>query len=107
MLSASLYITVCSARNRVRARLRRLREPRYFVGAVAGAAYLYFSIFARMRTSSRASARRRGPNAAAPPAVMEALIRSGPALAGMLLLAATVLGWLMPFDSGLLDFSES
>jgi ABC-2 type transport system permease protein len=108
MLSASLYITVCSARNRVRARLRRLREPRYFVGAVAGAAYLYFSIFARMRTSSRASAaRRRGPNAAAPPAVMEALIRSGPALAGMLLLVATVLGWLMPFDSGLLDFSES
>ena len=30
----------CSARNRVRVRLRRLREPRYLIGAIVGAAYL-------------------------------------------------------------------
>jgi len=36
MLFASLYIIVCSARNRLRVRLRRLREPRYLFGAIAG-----------------------------------------------------------------------
>ena len=54
MLSASLYIIVCSARNRLRVRLRRLREPRYLIGALAGAAYLYFSIFARVWGHERA-----------------------------------------------------
>src|SRR5213594_253385 len=36
MLSASLYIIFCSARNRIRVRLRRLREPQYLFGAIAG-----------------------------------------------------------------------
>ena len=49
MLGASLYVIVCSARNRLRMRLRRLREPRYLAGAVVGAAYLYFSFFGRLR----------------------------------------------------------
>jgi len=106
MLSASLYIIVCSARNRVRARLRRLREPRYLLGAVAGAAYLYFSFFSRMRGANRAAERRRR-GAPASPAAMQLLYASGPALAGILMLAATIVSWLMPFDSGLLDFSEA
>ena len=64
MFSASLYIIVCSARNRLRVRLRRLREPRYLIGAIVGAAYLYFSFFARFRASRKhrrgaAGARRR------------------------------------------------
>jgi ABC-2 type transport system permease protein len=106
MLSASLYIIVCSARNRVRARLRRLREPRYLLGAVAGAAYLYFSFFSRMRGVNRAAERRRH-GAPASPAAMQLLYASGPALTGILMLAATIVSWLMPFDSGLLDFSEA
>ena len=40
MLSASLYITVCTTRNRLRVRLRRLREPRYLLGAIVGPAVL-------------------------------------------------------------------
>jgi ABC-2 type transport system permease protein len=106
MFSASVYIIVCTARNRLRVRLRRLREPRYLIGAIAGAAYLYFSIFARMRGGYQSSARRR-QRSAAPPAVLQALYASGPALTGIVLLVGTVLGWVMPFDSGLLDFSEA
>jgi len=60
MFSASLYIIVCSFRNRARVRLQRLRQPRYFVGAIAGAAYLYFSFFARFRASRSSVARRSG-----------------------------------------------
>ena len=36
MLNASFYIAWCSTKNRVRVRLRRLREPRYLIGAIAG-----------------------------------------------------------------------
>ena len=59
MLSASLYIIVCTARNRLRVRLRRLREPRYLIGAIVGSAYLYFAVFNRgagRRTASAAPA---------------------------------------------------
>ena len=72
VIGASLYIIVCSARNRVRLRLRRLREPRYLLGAMAGSAYLYFSIFRFGRPSrfggvplGRGAARRGRPAAAA------------------------------------------
>ena len=72
MFVASLYIVVCGVKNRVRKRLRRLREPRYLLGAIAGAAYLYFAIFARMRTGNVSGARRRGSGA--PPAEVMAVL---------------------------------
>ena len=104
MLSASLYIITCSARNRLRLRLRRLRQPRYLIGAVVGAAYLYFSVFARMR-SRGGLVRRRSAPAAEP---MLAALRAGaPAAAGLALLAMTAISWILPFDSGLLDFSQA
>ncbi len=78
MISASLYIIVCSARNRLRTRLRRLREPRYLLGAVAGAAYLYFSFFSRMRSANRAAERRQRSVPASPAAMQAAVcLRAG------------------------------
>ncbi len=106
MLSASLYIIVCSARNHLRVRLRRLREPRYLIGAIVGVAYIYFSFFARFRVS-RASAARRNARQAQLPATMAALMASGPALAGLALMVVTAASWVMPFDSGLLEFSDA
>ena len=105
MIAASLYIVVCSARNRARMRLRRLREPRYLVGAIAGAAYVYFSFFARLRTA-RVGPRRR--SAAATPIVLASAMRAGAAgLVGLALFAVTVAAWVLPFDSGLLAFSDA
>jgi putative ABC exporter len=111
MISASVYIIVCSARNRLRRRLRRLREPRYLIGAVVGIAYFYFAFFARMRgrvaadtARSRTLNRRRvNPNAVN----TAALIASGPALAGVAFLVLSIVAWILPFDSGLLDFSPA
>ena len=103
MLGASLYIIGCSAKNRVRVRLRRLREPRYLIGAMVGAAYLYFSVFARMGRR-RGSVGQRGTP---PPAMLDALRTGAPAAVGLALLAATTISWVLPFDSGLLDFSQS
>ena len=107
MLGASLYIIVCSARNRLHVRLRRLREPRYLLGGIAGVAYIYFGFFARMRSSSGSATGRRAPGASGMPAGLSMLAATGPAIVGVLLLGATALAWLVPVNSGLLDFSES
>ena len=36
-----LYLTLCSLRNRVRVRLKRLKEPRYLIGTVVALAYFW------------------------------------------------------------------
>ena len=109
MLSASLYIILCSARNRLRVRLRRLREPRYLAGAVVGAAYIYFSFFARLRGTRSSVARNRARrNRGGPPIdQVPGLVAAAPAFSGMVLLLIAALGWVAPFESGLLEFSEA
>jgi hypothetical protein len=102
MFSASLYIVACTAKNRLRVRLRRLREPRYLIGGLAGAAYLYFAVFLRL-TGARGR-RSRQPISAG--SLLSAY--SGAAgFAGAGLLLAAVLAWILPSDSGLLAFSEA
>jgi putative ABC exporter len=108
MLAASVYIIVCTARNRLRQRLRRLREPRYLIGAVVGAAYLYFTFFARVRMARSGADRRRSARITRPPLLVLSAIRGAmPGVIGLALLAITAVAWILPFDSGLLDFSES
>ena len=106
MLSVSLYIIVCSAKNRIRRRLQRLREPRYLIGAIVGVAYMYFSFFARMRGArgSIASGRRRSGR---PPELPAFLVQAGGSLAGLGLFALAVLSWLLPFNSSMLEFSDA
>jgi hypothetical protein len=105
-LNASLYIILCTARNRLRVRLRRLREPRYLIGAIVGAAYIYFSFFARFR-ASRASASRRQARGGQPPAAIGAIAAAGPAMAGLAIMAVSAASWILPFNSGLLEFSDA
>jgi hypothetical protein len=106
VLSASLYIIVCSTRNRIRVRLRRLREPRYLIGAIVGAAYIYFSFFARFRASNASAARRRARSTQLPESVTQ-LLASAPAFGGLILMVVAACAWLFPVDSGLLDFSDA
>ncbi len=102
MLSATLYVIVCSARNRARMRLRRLREPRYLLGAIAGVAYLVFAILMRERAFLT-----RGEEASAAPAAATAAGFAGPYLGGALLALLSLVSWVLPFGSGLLDFSKA
>ncbi|MEP7308176.1 MAG: putative ABC exporter domain-containing protein [Acidobacteriota bacterium] len=101
MLSASLYIIICTARNRLLMRVRRLREPRYLIGAIAGAAYFYFAVFRRMGRGGG-----RGRSSFSPSAL---LARYGGAagFAGVGLLLLAALAWIVPAESGLLAFSEA
>jgi ABC-2 type transport system permease protein len=98
VIRASLYIIVCSARNRVIRRLRRLREPRYIVGAVAAGAYLLVNIFGSTR------ARREG----APPELPADLESILPSLVGVFLLGIAAAAWFLPSSGGgVVDFSEA
>jgi hypothetical protein len=105
MLRATLFIVACSAKNRVRRRLRRLREPRYLVGAIVGMVYLAFVVFGRLVGTRAAMARhgRTGGSAALLPAFGTA----GPAFAGLALLALAAGSWLLPANSALLAFTPS
>src|SRR5438093_1128273 len=105
MLSASLYIMACSARNRLRVRMRRLREPRYLVGAIVGAAYLYFSFFARLRSRSALSRTRGGAGGRA--TSVSQLLQSGSGTVAALFLVGAAIGWILPFNSAMLDFSDA
>ena len=103
MLSASLYITVCTTRNRLRVRLRRLREPRYLLGAIVGLAYLYFAVLGPRRGRGIG---RRG-NARPPMASLSAWQAAGMSLAGLAAFVLALLAWLLPMRSGLLEFSQA
>jgi len=105
VIDASLYITLCSAKNRIRARLRRLREPRYLIGAIVGGAYLYFTLFARARGRSAAGARSRrgGP----PPIAVDQIAPLATAVGTLVLFAGAAMAWLLPVNSGMLDFSDA
>jgi hypothetical protein len=102
MLSASLYIIWCSARNRLLVRLRRLREPRYMFGAIAGAAYFYFAVFARLRAG-----RNRPRPTTALPNILLSTYGSIASVGGAGLLVVALLAWIFPGDSALLTLSEA
>jgi ABC-2 type transport system permease protein len=102
MLSASFYITVCTTRNRLLVRLRRLREPRYLFGAIVGAAYLYFTVLGPRR------GRRGGRGNVRPPLeLLSAWQAAGMSLAGITALTMALLVWLLPMRSRLLEFSQA
>jgi ABC-2 type transport system permease protein len=105
MFGATVYIMWCSAKNRLRRRIQRLREPRYLLGAAVGFAYLFFAFFGRMRTRGF-SAGRRGQGASTS-FFLPAFGATGPALTGLALLVAAAVSWLMPFGSGLLEFTQA
>lgn len=105
MFRAAIYIMACSARNRASRRLRRLREPRYLLGVIAGLAYLFVAILGRSRANRIVDGDE--PATAAPAAFLPAFGAAGPAVGGLMLLVAGAASWILPFGSGLLEFTRS
>ena len=54
MLGALLYLRLMSFRNWAVARGRRLRQPKYLIGAIVGCADFYFYFFRSLGTAPRA-----------------------------------------------------
>jgi putative ABC exporter len=107
MVLATLYIMWCSARNRMQRRLRRLREPRYLIGAVVGVGYLFFALYGRTRPRRRPPVSGQSPDVRAAQSAIASLAATAPALGGLALLVAAAVSWVMPFGSGLLEFTPA
>jgi hypothetical protein len=86
--SPFLYLSACSIRNRVLGRVRRLRQPRYLVGAVVGAAYLYLVFFRRMHLRRNI----RGRTLGIPPDLLAPLQLAGAFVLWLVVLAR----WIVP-----------
>ena len=86
MVLATVYIMWCSARNRLSRRLRRLREPRYLIGAFVGVAYLFFALYGRTRPPRTTGVP--PPGARRAQRVVASFAVTAPALGGLALLVA-------------------
>lgn len=108
MLGALLYLKLTSLKNLVWSRVRRLRQPKYLVGAIVGGAYLYFVFLHGM-------GRHRGGSAGAGDAVGPVPLGVMPHETGALLLSLGALAllvialfmWLLPKQTPGLTFSEA
>jgi hypothetical protein len=100
MIAALFYLQIHSARNRLIVRVKRLKQPKYLIGAIVGGAYFYFYFF---RYLFRGGAGRHAMNGMIPPEYLP-LAESLGALALFLIV---LLAWLLPSDRAALTFTEA
>jgi ABC-2 type transport system permease protein len=105
MLRALLYLRLTSLKNVLLSRVRRLRQPKYLIGAMVGAAYFYFVFFQSFG---------RSPGPAFTPESMPADLAVPPdatplmlALGALALLIVLIFMWVLPSQSPGLAFSEA
>lgn len=100
-IRALLYLRLTTLRNIVLSRFRRLRQPKYLVGAIIGIGYLYLVFFRR-------SPRRPG---ASPGAALDSIVDDATALVATLGAAAVLLlmalNWVLRRPRAALGFSEA
>src|SRR5688572_24179056 len=113
MLRALLYLRFTSFKNWFLARGRRLRQPKYLIGALVGCAYFYFFFFRPLGESAS-----RNVPAAASEEALRAMEMAHAALPADWLPATTALGalalltfitfmWVIPAQRAALGFSEA
>jgi len=100
MFSALIYLQFHSIKNRLVSRFKRLKQPKYLVGAIVGALYFYFYFF---RYLFGLPGRRSTFSFGASPEE-QALYE---ALGAALFLIAVLLAWVLPHERAALAFSEA
>jgi ABC-2 type transport system permease protein len=108
VLQALLYLRVVSAGNWLVSRLSRLRQPKYFFGAIVGLAYFYF-FFVRS-FAPRGSTRSFAAMPAADPATLSLSAEAQLMIlvfGALLLLVIVTLMWVVPNPRPALGFSEA
>ncbi len=106
MLGALLYLRLTSLKNITLSRLRRLKQPKYFLGALAGIAYIYFIFYRQLSGGSTALA-------GLPAGLSEGLAPTFDLTAtlsvfgALVLLVIVLFTWALPKEKPGLPFSEA
>jgi hypothetical protein len=101
MIQALLYLQWRAAGNRLRARLKRLKQPKYLVGLIVGGVYFYFYF---LRFLFRGAKRPAALAAAVPtPEMLQALELIG----AVVLLIIVTSAWVFPRERAALAFTEA
>jgi hypothetical protein len=99
MIGTFALVTLQSFINRIVARLKRLRNPRYLFGAIAGAAYFYFIVFRRIG--------HRGGGTKTIAFAQLGLNDVFVDIAAAAVLGLAILVWAFPGDEGGIEFTEA
>lgn len=102
MIAALFYLQYHSTRNRLVSRFKRLKQPKYLFGAIAGGLYFYFYFF-RYLFRGYAGSGRQTVTAVIPPEYLP-LAES---LAALVLLVIVLLAWMIPHERAALTFTEA
>ncbi|HZL42773.1 MAG TPA: putative ABC exporter domain-containing protein [Verrucomicrobiae bacterium] len=98
MFSALFYYQYHSFRNRLTARIKRLRQPKYLVGAIVGGIYFYFYFFRYFFKGAN-------PYWKGSPLGEHAVLLE--LIGALVLMVIVVLAWVVPHGRAALTFSES
>ena len=96
MIGTFITVALLTFKNRFLQRARRLREPRYLIGALAGGAYFWFFY---LRNAHRNAHVLSGGNLSYKPIIVD--------VASIIVLLMMITAWALPEDSGGLQFSEA
>ncbi|HLX95702.1 MAG TPA: putative ABC exporter domain-containing protein [Verrucomicrobiae bacterium] len=100
MITALIYLQYHSFRNRLVSRFKRLKQPKYLIGAVVGGLYIYFYFF---RYLFRGFGGRPGMNLLISSEHLQ-LFELGGAL---ILFVIVLLAWIIPHERAALTFTEA
>jgi ABC-2 type transport system permease protein len=100
MIAALLYLQYHTVRNRLVSRFKRLKQPKYLIGAIVGGLYFYFYFF---RYLFRGVGGRPGVNLNFSLEHLQ-LFELGGALA---LFVIVLLAWIVPHERAVLTFTEA
>ncbi len=99
MIVALAYLQYHSVKNRLVQRIKRLKQPKYLIGAIVGGAYFYFYFFRFLFRSP-------GRSGFAAPAALPHDPLLYESLGALLLFGVVFLAWLLPRERAALVFTE-
>src|SRR5580692_274269 len=102
MIAALFYLQYHSARNRLVTRIKRLQQPKYLIGAIAGGLYFYFYFF-RYLFGGNGGSRGSALNVSVSPEHLLAI----ESLAALAMFISVLLAWLIPYERAALTFTEA
>jgi len=100
MISALLYLQYHTFRNRLVSRFKRLKQPKYLIGAIVGGLYFYFYFF---RYLFRGFGGRQAVNMTFSPEHLQLFELVG----ALALFVIVLLAWIIPHERAALTFTEA